>query len=55
MELKIKVNTITIKDENSGEEHTVKTVRKAKEIWEYLEETETEALNDQVADLATEY
>ena len=55
MELKIQVNAITIKDENSGEEYTFKTVRTAKEIYEDLTDQEREALSNKVCDLAAEY
>jgi hypothetical protein len=55
MELKIKVNAITIKDENTGEEYTIKTVWTARHIYEYLGETEGEALGDKVYDLGPEY
>ena len=55
MELKIKVNTITIKDENTGEEYTFQTVRTAKHICEYLDETEGEALQDKLYDLGPPY
>ena len=55
MELKIKVHTITIKDEDSGEKYTVKTVRPAEEISGYIQETEKEALPDKVHDLAGQY
>ena len=55
MDLKVKVNTITIKDEDTGQKYSVKTVRTVKEIWEYLDEIENDALSDKVADLAGQY
>ena len=55
MELKIRVNAITIKEENTGEEYTIKTVRKARQICEYLAETEGEALQDRLYDLGPPY
>ena len=55
MELKIKVNTIKIKDENAGEEYTIKTVRNAGELHYDLMSTEMDALRTEVDDLASEY
>ena len=55
MDLKVKVNTITIKDEDTGQKYSIKTVRTVKEIWECLGETEKEALSDKVYDLAGQY
>ena len=55
MELKIKINVITIKDGNSGEEYTIKTVRTIKEIYEETIGTEKEALEHKVYDLGPEY
>jgi hypothetical protein len=55
MELKIKVHAITLKDENSGEELTVKTVRTVQYLAEWLDETEGEALSDEVARLREQY
>lgn len=55
MDLKIQVNTITIKDENVGEEYTIKTVRTVKEIYEDLTELEKEALENKVHRLAELY
>ena len=52
MELKIKVNEVTIKDKNSDEEYLIRTVRSAKEVYELLDETEREALADKVSALA---
>jgi hypothetical protein len=40
MEIKVKLQAITIKDETTGEEFTVKTLRSAKEISEYIQESE---------------
>jgi len=55
MELKIKVNAITIKEDNTGEEYTIRTVRSARQIYEYLDETEGEALQDRLCDLGPPY
>jgi len=40
MEIKVKLQVITIKDENTGELFTVKTLRSAKDITEYVQEIE---------------
>jgi hypothetical protein len=55
MELKVQINEITIKDENGGQEQTIKTVRTVSEIIGYLEETEREALEDVVYRLQEKY
>ena len=55
MELKIKVNAITIKDETSGEEYTIHTVRSAKEVCAHLSSSERKALKDMVEWLEPEY
>jgi len=41
-----KINAITIKDENSGEEFTVHTLRTAAEIAGIIEETEKEVYEE---------
>jgi hypothetical protein len=52
MEIKITVRTIIVTDKSSGEEYTVKTVRSAKEIAAYIDESEkdeaVQALEDAV-------
>jgi hypothetical protein len=40
LEVKVKLRSITIKDENTGELFTVRTIRSAKEIAGYVEESE---------------
>ena len=40
MEVKVKLQAITIKDENTGESFTVKTLRSAEEIASYVQESE---------------
>ena len=40
MEVKVELKAITIKDENTGEEFSVMTVRAAKDIAAYIEESE---------------
>ena len=42
MEVKVKINTLVIKDKETGEEYTLKTLRTAKEVADYIEETEKE-------------
>jgi hypothetical protein len=42
----LKYNYITIKDENTGEEYTIKTLRTAKFIRDFLDETENEYKDD---------
>jgi hypothetical protein len=51
MELKITVHTIVIKDKDTGEETTVKTVRTAEEISGYVDETEKDACVDAFSSL----
>jgi uncharacterized membrane protein YebE (DUF533 family) len=48
MEVKVTLQTITIKDESSGEEHTMKTLRSAKEIAGYVEESEKDEIMDKL-------
>jgi hypothetical protein len=47
-EIKVCLKSITIKDENSGEEYTIKTIRNAKDIADYLEETEKDFIRDEI-------
>lgn len=42
MNIEIPVHLITIKDEKTGEEKTIKTLKTAVEIANYIEETERE-------------
>ena len=42
MEVKVKLQVVTIKDENTGESFTVKTLRSAEEIANYVQESEKE-------------
>ena len=44
MEVKVKLQSITIKDENSGDSYTVTTIRSAKEISEYIQESEKDEI-----------
>jgi vacuolar-type H+-ATPase subunit C/Vma6 len=45
MDVKIKIRALTIKDENSGEEFTVTTLRSAEDIASYIEETEQDEIH----------
>jgi hypothetical protein len=40
LEVKVKLRSITIKDENTGESFTVKTLHSAEEIAGYIQESE---------------
>lgn len=42
MEVKVKINTLIIKDKETGEEYTVQTVRTAKLLSEFVQESEKE-------------
>ena len=44
MEIKVKLQAITIKDEDTGESFTVKTLRSAKDIADYVEESERDEM-----------
>jgi hypothetical protein len=44
MEVKVRLRAITIKDEDSGEEFTVQTLRTAEDIAAYVEETEKDEI-----------
>lgn len=48
MEIKVKINTLIIKDKETGEEYTVQTVRTAKLLSEFVEESEKEEAMDMV-------
>ena len=54
MEVKVKLRVITIKDENAGEEYTVKTLRTAQEIAEYVQESEKDAILDKLQEAVCE-
>ena len=49
-EVKVKLQRITIKDEATGETFKVKTLRTAKEIAEYVEESEKDEIVDRLHD-----
>jgi macrodomain Ter protein organizer (MatP/YcbG family) len=54
MEIKIVIRTIVVKDKSSGEEYTVKTVRSAKDIAAYIEESENDEAVDALQAAVTE-
>lgn len=51
-EIKIKVNEIVIKNEETGHEAKVKTVRGVQFLADYIQETEKEALADKLEEVA---
>jgi hypothetical protein len=55
MELTIQVNEIIIKDKNSGKEHLFRTVRSVQEIYNDLDQTEREALENKMYEIADNY
>ena len=54
MKIDISVHTVTIEDENSGEQKTITTLRTATEIAEMLEEMEKEIIDDKVREQVAE-
>jgi len=54
MEIYIPVHTVTIRDENSGEQKTITTLRTATEIAEMVEEMEKEIIEDKVREKVAE-
>jgi hypothetical protein len=44
MEVKVTLHLLTIKDKDTDEEFTIKTIRSAKDIAEYLEESEKDEM-----------
>ena len=54
MEVRLPIHAITIKDEQSGEEISVKTLRTVKEIAGYIEETENDELTDRVGEVVSD-
>lgn len=55
MEFKIDVHNLSIKDEKTGEVLAVTTLRSAKEIAEYIEESEGKELPSRVEKIISEY
>jgi hypothetical protein len=54
MEVKVKLQSITIKDEETGAAFTVRSLRTAKEIAEYVEESEKDEIVDRLRDAVIE-
>jgi hypothetical protein len=54
MKMDIPVHTVTIKDENSGEQKTIATLRTATELAEMVEEMEKEIIDDKVKETVAE-
>ena len=54
MEVKVQLQSITIKDDETGKEFTVRTLRTAKEIAEYVEESEKDEITDRLRDTVLE-
>jgi len=51
MEIKVTLQDIIIKDKETGEEFTVRTVRTAQEIASYIEESEQDEAIDKLQDV----
>lgn len=54
MEIKVKVNTVTIADSETGESYKIRTVRHAKDIADELEENEKDVAVSAVEDAVYE-
>ena len=54
MEVKVKLHTLYIKDEETGKEYPVITIRSAKEIADYIEENEREEIQYKLGRLVSE-
>ena len=50
MEIKIKLRTLQIRDQKTGEAFTVRTLRTAKEIAGFIEESEKEVITSKIED-----
>ena len=48
MEIKIQLQTLVIKDQETGKEYKVRTLRSAQEIAEFMEESEKENIADKM-------
>ena len=48
MEIKIQLQTLVIKDQETGKEYKVRTLRSAQEIAEFMEESEKEIIADKM-------
>ena len=54
MEIKIKLQTILIKDQETGETFTVRTLRTAQEIAEFIDESEKEVITSKIEETICE-
>ena len=54
MEVKVKLQQIIVKDKRTGEEFTLVTTRTAKDIAEYLQESEKEEMRWKVEEAVVE-
>ncbi len=54
MEVKIKLRTLVIKDKETGEEFTVRTLRSAEDIAGYVEESEKDEIVDKLEEAVNE-
>ena len=48
MEIKIQLQTLVIKDQETGKEYKVRTLRSAQEIAEFMEESEKEIIAEKM-------
>ncbi|MGB6679802.1 MAG: hypothetical protein WBF08_00580 [Candidatus Bathyarchaeia archaeon] len=53
MEVKVKLHTLYIKDEETEKEYPIITIRSAKEIVDYIEESEREEIQNKLAYLVS--
>ena len=54
MDIKIRLQMVVIKDQNTGEEYMLKTLRTAKEIAEYVDESEKEVITSKIEETVCE-
>ncbi len=54
MEVKVKLRTLVIKDKETGEEFTVRTLRSAEDIAGYVEESEKDEIVDKLEEAVNE-
>lgn len=54
MEVKVKLHTLYIKDEETGKEYPIITIRSAQEIAEYIKESERDEIQNKLAYLVSE-
>ncbi len=54
MEVKVELRTLVIKDKETGEEFTVRTLRSAEDIAGYVEESEKDEIVDKLEEAVNE-